>query len=318
MSSFASGSGAYHNFPLGGGAVYQGGGASQVPTQESSVNPIYFILGQFPGCYVRAELTEIQQAKVGRKYARVDRRPIDPPPVALLRLFIVVNPGTHQQYEHEVENYDDVRNIGLLCHVDLFPVPGTYSSSAPTKSDTVSTGSDAHEYTLPLPSAAPLSFPPDPLHRLPRENQAEDAAFPGPSSYTAQQTTVAAAIAYIDGYPITEDIKCTTALAGVTFVQPELVEYLGKKALLFVFADLAAKTEGNFILRYRVFDIFLGTQNSTNGSGPMLAECYGGRFTVYSTKDFPGLPPSTELTKQLSRFGVRLHVREVGRKGPIG
>ena len=30
---------------------------------------------------------------------------------------------------------------------------------------------------------------------------------------------------------------------------------------------------------------------------PVLAECFGGSFTVYGTKDFPGLAPSTELTK---------------------
>ena len=34
---------------------------------------------------------------------------------------------------------------------------------------------------------------------------------------------------------------------------------------------------------------------------PILAECYGGPFRIYSTKEFPGLRPSTELTK------VRLH-----------
>ena len=30
---------------------------------------------------------------------------------------------------------------------------------------------------------------------------------------------------------------------------------------------------------------------------PILAECYGGRFRVYESRDFPGLPPSTDLTK---------------------
>jgi hypothetical protein len=30
---------------------------------------------------------------------------------------------------------------------------------------------------------------------------------------------------------------------------------------------------------------------------PVLAECYGGTFTVWSAKEFPGLEVSTDLTK---------------------
>jgi len=81
---------------------------------------------------------------------------------------------------------------------------------------------------------------------------------------------------------------------------------------MFVFADLAVKTEGHFILRYRVFDIFSTPIDHTDRV--IQAECYGGVFRVYSTKEFPGLPASTELTKQLARWGVRLNIREAERK----
>jgi hypothetical protein len=59
--------------------------------------------------------------------------------------------------------------------------------------------------------------------------------------------------------------------------------------------DLAVKIEGTFILRYRMFDIF----SKVSGIDDLLiqAECYGGPFRVYSTKEFPGLQASTELTK---------------------
>lgn len=53
--------------------------------------------------------------------------------------------------------------------------------------------------------------------------------------------------------------------------------------------------EGTFILRFRVFDIL--SQISGSSECAIQAECYGGEFRVYSTKDFPGLPASTELTK---------------------
>ena len=42
-----------------------------------------------------------------------------------------------------------------------------------------------------------------------------------------------------------------------------------------------------------MFDLF----SVSNGSQPMLAECWGRPFRIYATKQFPGLEPSTELTK---------------------
>lgn len=55
------------------------------------------------------------------------------------------------------------------------------------------------------------------------------------------------------------------------------------------------KIEGSFILRYRVFDIFSKKYN--DNELVIQAECYGGPFRVYSTKEFPGLHASTDLTK---------------------
>lgn len=59
--------------------------------------------------------------------------------------------------------------------------------------------------------------------------------------------------------------------------------------------DLAVQREGTFVLRYRVFDIWATVAGPDQH--PILAECYGGTFRVYSTRDFPGLQASTELTK---------------------
>lgn len=55
------------------------------------------------------------------------------------------------------------------------------------------------------------------------------------------------------------------------------------------------KTEGTYTLRYRVFDIF--SRAAGDRPKPALAEHFGGPFKVYSTKQFPGLRASTELTK---------------------
>lgn len=59
--------------------------------------------------------------------------------------------------------------------------------------------------------------------------------------------------------------------------------------------NLAVREEGDFFLRYRTFN----TVYPVTGDNPLpvLAECVGGPFTIYPTNAFPGLSPSTALTK---------------------
>jgi len=74
--------------------------------------------------------------------------------------------------------------------------------------------------------------------------------------------------------------------------------------------NIAVAVEGMFFLRYRVYNL-LGTALPESGTPiPMLAECFGEPFTVYSTNDFPGLHESTELTKLLSDSGIRVNRRD--------
>jgi len=279
---------------------------------------IHFVDGQHAGQTVRAELHEVQKADLGRKYARVDRRPLDPPPAVLLKLFRVYDAGTDRESEREFENYDDVQNLGILCNVDLFPVPSSSSKEIGWKKQsplipnhipytsptTYAPNSSQRSFTFvssnPFPSG---SMSPVQQFQLPRQ------VIPGyfPPSDTAQDI-----VSEFGGYPITESSKVTSALVGATFVQPASVDYRGKKVLMFVFADLAVKIEGTFILRYRVFDIF--SKAYGNSDLVVQAECYGGPFRIYSTKEFPGLQASTELTKQLARWGVRLNIRETERR----
>ncbi|KAG1769834.1 velvet factor-domain-containing protein [Suillus occidentalis] len=281
-------------------------------TTLSYINaPIHFSSGQFRGRCVRAELIEIQKADLGRKYARVDRRPLDPPPVVQLRLYDVHNEGTDHESEQEVRDYDEIQNIGLLCNVDLFPVS--------TQSDSSSEPGPLPHLPHQLSSAAVQPICPP---------SSEAGGYPLPSIISADQLPSSSSSSrlpmsdaklphllpyvHLDSSQITDNIRCTTALSGATFVQPACINYEGKRALVFPFADLAVKTEGDFFLRYRIFDIFSRTASLVDV--PVQAECCGGSFHIYSTKEFPGLKPSTELSKQLSRFGVRLNTRETERK----
>jgi hypothetical protein len=147
-----------------------------------------------------------------------------------------------------------------------------------------------------------------PVNHLPQVQQ-DQGQYQPPSHATRPDETVH----YFKGSPIIEGSKQTEHLAGTTFVQAANLDYKGNKVLMFVFSDLAVKAEGNFILRYRCFDLFSRVA-ATDGQTPVWAECYGGPFRVYSTKEFPGLRASTDLTKHLSYFGVRLNLRETERK----
>ncbi|KAF9810984.1 hypothetical protein IEO21_06741 [Rhodonia placenta] len=308
--------------------------------------PVTFVTGQFAGHTLRAELEELQKADLGRKYARKDRRPLDPPPVVQFRLFEVFNHGTPRETESEFDNYDEVTNLGILCHVDLFPITedtddadelsggGTVQNTTPVSYIDSTSGQDFSMSAFPPSSTSlqMLSSPASPnmsqsyalsqgyplsatLPSLPIP--ASRPSFDHTNSYPVQSASIGGEadtdiVAYYGDHPIRESSKCTHALAGTTFVQSASLEYNGKKVLMFVFSDLAVKIEGTFVLRYRVFNI---SSNAFVGSGiPILAECYGGPFKIYSTKEFPGLRASTDLTKHISFHGVRLNLRENERK----
>ncbi|KAK7042236.1 velvet domain-containing protein [Favolaschia claudopus] len=277
--------------------------------------PIHFTVGQFAGKTIRAKLEELQAAAFGRKtvacirYAKVDRRPLDPPPgdyflvppgesfallffhpVAWLRLYEVYNAGTDAEREVEIE-YDEVKPLGLMCTVDLIHVSGPDS---PPISPTSAGGYATSSYSPQSPG--PYSFGSSPIS----PNQTSVSHFSGTGSPGTE-------------YGSTENpSKATHALAGTTFVSVDSIPWKGRTCLLFTFADLAVKTEGYFVLQYRFFDLF----SKTDGHADQFiqAECRGAKFRIYSSKEVPPLGKSTELTKHLGRYGVRVNVRETERK----
>lgn len=257
--------------------------------------PVRFVSGQFEGQTIRAELEELQKADLGRKFGSIDRRPLDPPLVVALRLFSVYTLPNGETAEEEL-NYDDVQTLGLLCTVDLFPAPGM----EPEKQH--------HRPSIThLSSTQQFTFVSSNIY--PQRLATGEAT---PTSASDAFTAASDVVHHVDNIPITESSKRTGDLVGSTFVQPCKIDWRGEKTLMFVFADLAVKAEGTFILRYRVFDIF--SKPASQDDLTIQAECYGGPFRVYSTKEFPGLQASTELTKHIARYGVRLNIRETERK----
>ncbi|RPD64520.1 hypothetical protein L226DRAFT_533771 [Lentinus tigrinus ALCF2SS1-7] len=245
--------------------------------------PFRYKSGPFAGRILRSKLEEVQHADRGRKYARKDKRPLDPPPVVRLRCFQTIYAGTKREKEKELDNFDEHSIFGFICHVDLIPLRrgeggqpvALASQRTPAESITVperflvadvASGSNVLSETLAQPG-----FQTSAMHTNPETRYGE---------------------------------PCTSLLFGETFVPCTVVEYEGHHAALFVFSDLAVRQEGNFILRYRVFNI-----SGHERCVPVLAECYGGSFEIFSTKTFPGLKASTDLTKTLSLNGLRVNSR---------
>jgi hypothetical protein len=209
-----------------------------------------------------------------RYAASKDRRALDPPPVAGLQIFDVQYTGDGIPQETEID-YRGLQPTGLICHVEVFQVLMTTEENPAQVTD-----------CPVLPSANP-SYP-----RIAPNGQPVEA--------------------YWRDQPITLSANHTGSLVGDLFTQALNlpIGQNGKNSLVFVFADLSVQVEGWFLFRYRVFDLF----SVSNGSQPILAECWGRPFRIYATKQFPGLEPSTELTKLLHSHHVPVRAREVRRK----
>ncbi|KAF8345946.1 velvet factor-domain-containing protein [Amanita rubescens] len=289
----------------------QTSGPAPIGQQKPIGSPVTFLSGKFSGKTVRTELQEIQKADLGRKYAKVDRRPLDPPPIVLLKYFTVTDVGTPNELQQEIENYQAIPNVGIMCSLDLFPVPGFLAEADSASS---STYVDATRGRFQESKRNELTyFPLHPFNTTHAEMPPFQIPRRQPMLKTINNGEQPRDVVYkLENHLITESSKLTPALVGEKFVEPVLVNHKGKDCLMFVFGDLAVQREGTFILRYRVFDIWSAVAGPDQH--PILAECYGGTFRVYSTRDFPGLQASTELTKAVSRYGVRVTMRDSERK----
>ncbi|WWC87753.1 uncharacterized protein L201_002645 [Kwoniella dendrophila CBS 6074] len=105
----------------------------------------------------------------------------------------------------------------------------------------------------------------------------------------------------------------------VTAICHKLQDDEDKPGLYFFAADLGIRTEGTFTLRMMMTDIasMMKPEVTLGAKAPVLAEAFSEPFTVYSAKRFPGVIPTTNLTKVFASQGVKLSVRET-KKGSGG
>ncbi|EIN04814.1 hypothetical protein PUNSTDRAFT_92229 [Punctularia strigosozonata HHB-11173 SS5] len=236
--------------------------------------PIQFSAGGFTGLTIRTELHELQKAERGRKAVVKDRRPLDPPPVVGARFFRVETTRPGSTTPDSEVEIDDVDRI----RIEGFVCHADLFSLPKDWATETTTSSSAPAHT----ASSASSIPERP-----------------------------AVLAVIGTHELLDTSLCTEQLAGSRFVEAIRIDYMGTKQIMFPFPDLSVKTEGCFCLRYRVFDV-LSAASGTN-SIPVLAECYGGAFRVWGSRDFPGLKKSTDLTKLIALYkvsGVKVRLTE--------
>ncbi|KAI9765568.1 MAG: hypothetical protein M1840_007257 [Geoglossum simile] len=95
-----------------------------------------------------------------------------------------------------------------------------------------------------------------------------------------------------------------TALAG-TLVSSlhRLKDVDNSDGGFFVFGDLSVKLEGDYRLRFSLFEML-------KNEVVHIKSIVSGRFTVYATKNFPGMSESTFLSRSFGDQGVRLRIRK--------
>lgn len=140
--------------------------------------------------------------------------------------------------------YRNVQNVGLMCTVDLFPVPEyIYESHSST-----SHASPESSYAYQSPESGdpqsryPLTyFPVHPYMSLDADGtHASVAPFQIPRrqpmlGHLHHSDIPQDVVFRIGNHLVTESSKLTPALVGEKCVEPALVDYKGRKALVFVF-----------------------------------------------------------------------------------
>ncbi|KAH9997384.1 hypothetical protein F4779DRAFT_180039 [Xylariaceae sp. FL0662B] len=85
-----------------------------------------------------------------------------------------------------------------------------------------------------------------------------------------------------------------------------LKDTTNKEGAFFIFGDLTVRTEGEYILR---FDLFQMEETYVT----MLCSVTSQKFRVHAGKNYPGMAESTFLTRSFSDQGVRLRLRKDSR-----
>lgn len=113
---------------------------------------------------------------------------------------------------------------------------------------------------------------------------------------------------------IQADGRPTRRLMGTLVSSPFVAnDEHDREGCFFTFPDLSCRTHGRYRLRFVLMRI--NPSNLRPGaSSAIIAKITSDIFTVYSAKDFPGMRPSTALTRALKRQGCAIQVKKGNEK----
>ena len=87
----------------------------------------------------------------------------------------------------------------------------------------------------------------------------------------------------------------------------------GVSGCFFCFPDLSCRQPGKYRLRFVLMRID-PLNFHVGGTNPLLAHIMSDVFTVYAAKDFPGMRPSSALTRALKAQGCNIQVKKGNEK----
>jgi len=110
------------------------------------------------------------------------------------------------------------------------------------------------------------------------------------------------------------DRRTTRRLMGQLVASPSVAkDEHDVEGCFFCFPDLSCRTHGKYRLRFILMRIDPMNLH-VGGFSPILTEVLSDVFTVYTAKDFPGMRPSSALTRALKLQGCNIQVKKGNEK----
>jgi hypothetical protein len=110
------------------------------------------------------------------------------------------------------------------------------------------------------------------------------------------------------------DRRTTRRLMGQLVASPSVAkDEHDVEGCFFCFPDLSCRTNGRYRLRFILMRID-PVNLHVGGFSPILTEVLSDVFTVYTAKDFPGMRPSSALTRALKLQGCNIQVKKGNEK----
>lgn len=110
------------------------------------------------------------------------------------------------------------------------------------------------------------------------------------------------------------DRRTTRRLMGQLVASPSVAkDEHDVEGCFFCFPDLSCRTHGKYRLRFALMKIVPENMH-VGGFSPIITEVISEVFTVYTAKDFPGMRPSSALTRALKLQGCNIQVKKGNEK----